>query len=154
MTKRSAGIVLYRVVSSELQILVAHMGGPFWAKKDTGAWTIPKGEYDPDEDPLEVARREFEEELGSMVPTEELTELGEVKQSGGKSVVAWAAEGDIDPSSIESNTFTLEWPRGSGRTREFPEVDRAEWVDVDTAREKLVKGQVELLDRLLRSLGR
>lgn len=153
MVKRSAGILLYRrLEGGGLEILIAHMGGPFWANKDARAWTIPKGEYGGDEDPLTVARREFSEELGSPVPTHDLLELGEVRQSGGKAVVAWAAEGDLDPSRIESNTFTIEWPRSSGRMREFPEVDRAEWVDVETARHKLVEGQVPLLDRLLDGL--
>jgi len=133
--------------------MLAHMGGPFWARRDAGAWSIPKGEYGPDDDPLAAARREFEEEIGRPAPDGALTALGEVRQSGGKVVIAWAIEADIDVSEIESNTFTLEWPRGSGRMREFPEVDRADWLDVETAREKLVKGQIALLDRLLESVG-
>ena len=133
--------------------MLAHMGGPFWARKDAGAWSLPKGEYGPDDDPLTAAKREFEEEIGRPPPDGSLTELGEVRQSGGKVVTAWAVEADIDVSGIESNTFTLEWPRGSGRMREFPEVDRADWFDVETAREKLVKGQVPLLDRLIESVG-
>lgn len=150
-SKRSAGILLYRHADG-LEVLIAHMGGPFWAKKDDRAWTIPKGEYADDEDPLDVARREFGEELGSAVPTDALVSLGEIRQSGGKVVLAWAAEGDLDPNHMESNTFEIEWPKGSGEMREFPEIDRAAWVDLDTARAKLVKGQVELLDRLLESL--
>lgn len=150
-SKRSAGVLLYRH-GDELEVLIAHMGGPFWARRDDRAWTIPKGEYTEGEDPLEVARREFAEELGEPLPADELLPLGEVTQSGGKTVVAWAAEGDLDPNHLESNTFEMEWPKGSGRMQEFPEIDRAAWVDVETARAKLVKGQVELLDRLLEAL--
>jgi predicted NUDIX family NTP pyrophosphohydrolase len=128
------------------------MGGPFWAKKDERAWSIPKGEYLDDEDPLAAAKREFEEELGSPPPDGPARPLGEIRQSSGKRVVAWAVEGDLDASSIQSNTFTTEWPPRSGRTAEFPEIDRAEWVDLPTARRKLVKGQVALIDELERNL--
>jgi predicted NUDIX family NTP pyrophosphohydrolase len=150
MARTSAGLLVYRRGGEDgIEVMLAHMGGPFWARKDAGAWSIPKGEYGPDDDPLAAARREFEEEIGRPPPGGGLTALGEVRQSGGKVVTAWALEADVDVSEIESNTFTLEWPRGSGRMREFPEVDRAEWFDVETAREKLVKGQIPLLDRLL-----
>ena len=145
---RSAGLLLYRFRDDQLEVLIAHMGGPFWAKKDERAWSIPKGEYSDDEEPLAAARREFEEELGSPPPDGEALPLGEVRQSSGKRVVAWAVEGDFDATSIRSNTFTTEWPPRSGRTAEFPEIDRAEWVDLSTARRKLVKAQVGLLDAL------
>jgi predicted NUDIX family NTP pyrophosphohydrolase len=143
---RSAGLLLYRVRDDQLEVLIAHMGGPFWAKKDERAWSIPKGEYSDDEEPLAAARREFEEELGSPPPDGEARLLGEVRQSSGKRVVAWAVEGDFDATDIHSNTFTTEWPPRSGRTAEFPEIDRAEWVDLPTARRKLVKAQVALVD--------
>jgi predicted NUDIX family NTP pyrophosphohydrolase len=149
---RSAGLLLYRVSDGRLEVLIAHMGGPFWAKKDERAWSIPKGEYLDDEDPLAAAKREFEEELGSPPPDGPARPLGEIRQSSGKRVVAWAVEGDLDASSIQSNTFTTEWPPRSGRTAEFPEIDRAEWVDLPTARRKLVKGQVALIDELERNL--
>ena len=133
--------------------MLAHMGGPFWARKDEAAWSIPKGEHGPDDDPLDAARREFEEEIGRPVPAGPMVELGAVKQASGKVVTAWALEADIDVSEIESNTFTVEWPRGSGRMQEFPEVDRAEWFGVEEARSKLVRGQVPLLDALLARLA-
>jgi predicted NUDIX family NTP pyrophosphohydrolase len=145
---RSAGLLLYRIRDDRLEVLIAHMGGPFWAKKDERAWSIPKGEYTDDEEPLAAAKREFEEELGSPPPDGPARPLGEVRQSSGKRVVAWAIEGDFDPAGIHSNTFTTEWPPRSGRTAEFPEIDRAEWVDLATARRKLVKAQVALLDPL------
>jgi predicted NUDIX family NTP pyrophosphohydrolase len=134
-------------------VLAGHMGGPFWARKDAGAWSIPKGEHGPDDDPLAAARREFEEELGSPVPATDLVPLGSVRQSGGKVLTVWAGEGDLDAAAARSNTFSLEWPPRSGRMQEFPELDRAEWLPVDTAREKLVRGQVAYLDRLLEQLG-
>jgi predicted NUDIX family NTP pyrophosphohydrolase len=133
-------------------VLIGHMGGPFWARKDDGAWSIPKGEYGDGEEPLAVARREFEEELGSPVPADELVPLGEVRQSGGKRLTVWAAEGDLDAAACRSNTFELEWPPRSGRVQEFPEIDRAAWLPVDEARAKLVKAQVAFLDRLLERL--
>jgi predicted NUDIX family NTP pyrophosphohydrolase len=150
MAKRSAGLLLYRLRDGRLEVFIAHMGGPFWANKDEGAWSIVKGEYDDGDDAFAAARREFLEETGSDPPAGETVELGEVKQSSGKRIVAWAIESDFDASSVRSNTFTLEWPRGSGRLREFPEIDRAGWFDTETARQKLVKGQrpfVELLER-------
>jgi predicted NUDIX family NTP pyrophosphohydrolase len=128
------------------------MGGPFWARKDAGAWSLPKGEHGPDEDPLAVARREFEEELGTPVPAAELVPLGTVRQSGGKVLTVWAGEGDLDAAAARSNTFPLEWPPRSGRVQEFPEIDRAAWLSLQEAREKLVRGQVAYLDRLLDSL--
>ena len=151
--KRSAGILLYRLAAGgSLELLVVHMGGPFWSGKDAAAWSIPKGELAEGDDPLAVARREFEEELGSPLPATDLVELGEVTQAGGKRVVVFAGEGQFDVDTMHSNTFTIEWPRGSGISREFPVVDRAAWVTVDEARPKLVKGQVELVERLLARL--
>jgi predicted NUDIX family NTP pyrophosphohydrolase len=148
--KRSAGLLLYRRdVDGTVALLIAHMGGPFWHNRDAHAWSIPKGELEAGEEPQAVARREFEEELGSPPPTGELVELGEVTQAGGKRVVVFAAEGDFDADTVRSNTFTLEWPRGSGRRQEFPEVDRAAWVSPDVARTRLVKGQAAFVDHLL-----
>jgi predicted NUDIX family NTP pyrophosphohydrolase len=147
--KRSAGILLFRNTIDGLQVLLVHPGGPFWAKKDAGAWSIPKGEYVEGEDPLTAARREFAEETGIAVDGE-FAPLGELKQPGGKLVIAWALEGDLDVAAIRSNTFQLEWPPKSGRMREFPEVDAAAWLPIDAARSKLLKGQVEFLDRLTR----
>jgi len=148
MPKRSAGLLVYRRVEGEPEVLLVHPGGPYWAKKDEGAWSLPKGEYEPDEDPLDVAIREFEEELGIEPPeAKEPTSLGEVRQPGGKLVSAWAVEGEVDVSDVRSNTFTMEWPPRSGRTAEFPEVDRAGWFDLETARRKLLRGQLGLLDR-------
>jgi predicted NUDIX family NTP pyrophosphohydrolase len=152
MPRTSAGVLLWRRGAAGVEVLIGHMGGPFWAKKDAGGWSIPKGEYGDGEDPFAVAHREFEEELGSPVPTAELVELGVVRQAGGKVLTVWAGEGDLDATACVSNTFELEWPPRSGRIEHFPEIDRAAWVAVDEAREKLVKGQVPLLDRLLASL--
>ena len=152
MPRTSAGILLHRRGPAALEVLIGHMGGPFWARKDDAAWSIPKGEHGPDEDPLAVALREFEEEMGSPVPAADLVPLGEVRQSGGKVLTVWAAEGDLDADATTSNTFEVEWPPRSGRVQEFPEIDRAAWVPVDVARTKLVKGQVPLLDRLLAAL--
>jgi predicted NUDIX family NTP pyrophosphohydrolase len=146
MPKSSAALLLFRRRAG-LEVLIAHMGGPFWARKDAGAWSIPKGEY-TDEDPLAAARREFAEEMGSPPPEGAVIPLGTVKQSGGKVVTTFAVEGDFDLAGFRSNTFVMEWPRGSGTMREFPEVDRAEWVPVEVAREKLVKGQLAVLDAL------
>jgi predicted NUDIX family NTP pyrophosphohydrolase len=133
--------------------MLAHMGGPFWAARDRGAWSIPKGEYEPGEEALAAARREFVEELGHEVPAGDPLELGEVTQASGKRIHAWALEGDIDVSHITSNTFEIEWPPRSGRRRRFPEIDRAGWFDLDTARGKLVEGQVPLIDLLAARLG-
>jgi predicted NUDIX family NTP pyrophosphohydrolase len=149
MARRSAGILLHRPGTEGTEVLLVHPGGPFWAKKDDGAWSIPKGEYDHGEDPLACARREFAEELGSLPPeTGEPVELGEVRQRGGKVVSAWAVAGDLDPTAIHSNTFTMEWPPRSGQMREFPEVDRAAWFALDEARERILPAQAPLLDRL------
>jgi predicted NUDIX family NTP pyrophosphohydrolase len=151
---RSAGILLYRIAGGAPEVLLVHPGGPYWARKDAGAWSIPKGEYGDDEDPKACALREFEEETGTAPPPAELIDLGSIKQKGGKVVSAWAAEGDLDPESVRSNTFTMEWPPRSGRTAEFPEIDRAAWFGIDEAREKLVPAQAELLDRLLERTAR
>jgi predicted NUDIX family NTP pyrophosphohydrolase len=151
--KTSAGIMLYRV-RDELEVLLVHPGGPFWARKDEGAWSIPKGEYDAsDEEPLTAARREFEEELGQPAPTTSPVDLGSVRLSSGKNVLAWALAGDLDPALAVSNTFEMEWPPRSGRRQTFPEVDRAQWFTVAAARPKLNRGQLPLLDRLVASLG-
>jgi predicted NUDIX family NTP pyrophosphohydrolase len=151
-TRTSAGIVLYRR-HPELQVLLGHMGGPFWARKDDGAWSIPKGEYGEGEDPFAAARREFAEELGAPPPDSGYRELGELRQANGKIVIAWAVEGDLDVAGIVSNTFDLEWPPRSGRIQQFPEVDRAAWFDLEAARPKLVKGQAGFLDRLAATLA-
>ncbi len=145
----SAGILLFRPVAGDLEVLLGHMGGPFWARRDDGAWSMPKGEHGPDEDPRDAAAREFAEELGSPVPSGPLVELGTVRQPSGKRLTAFAVAADFDAGDIHSNTFELEWPRGSGRIRSFPEIDRAAWFDTATARHKLVRGQVEFVDRLL-----
>jgi predicted NUDIX family NTP pyrophosphohydrolase len=147
--KRSAGLLLFRQSATATEVLIAHPGGPFWARKDDGAWSIPKGEYGDDEDPLVAARREFVEELGLDVPAGEVIELGEVKQSGGKLVIAFAIEADLDITDSVSNTFEMEWPPKSGKMAAFPEVDRVAWFDLDTARIKLNKVQRDFLDRLV-----
>ena len=134
-------------------MLLVHPGGPFWSKRDAGVWSIPKGEYDADEEPLAAARREFEEELGSPPPPGEPTDLGEIRQKSGKRVRAWAQAGDLDPDGIKSNLFTLEWPPRSGRRQEFPEVDRAQWFGLIEARTKINPAQEALLDRLEQELG-
>jgi predicted NUDIX family NTP pyrophosphohydrolase len=153
MPRTSAGILLHRRGDTGREVLIGHMGGPFWARKDEAAWSLPKGEYGADEGAFDVALREFEEELGSPVPASEFVPLGEIRQSGGKVLTVWAAEGDLDADATNSNTFELEWPPRSGQVQEFPEIDRAAWVTVDVARAKLVKGQVPLLDRLLEVLA-
>jgi predicted NUDIX family NTP pyrophosphohydrolase len=153
MAARSAGILLFRRGAAGPEVLLVHPGGPFWARKDQGAWSIPKGEYGDDEAPLECARREFAEETGIALPEAELVELGEVRQRGGKRVRAWAAEGDLDPESVQSNTFEMEWPPQSGRTEAFPEIDRAGWFGLDEARERLLAAQAPFLDRLRDHLG-
>jgi predicted NUDIX family NTP pyrophosphohydrolase len=153
MAKRSAGILLYRLSAGAPEVLLVHPGGPLWAKRDLGAWSIPKGEYAEAEDPLACALREFEEELGARPPTGAPLELGAIRQKGGKVVTAWAIEGDLDAGATRSNTFTIEWPPRSGVTREFPEIDRADWFAVEEARERLLPAQAELLDRLLERLA-
>lgn len=152
MTKRSAGIVLYRMNNEVLEILLVHAGGPFWAKKDEGAWSLPKGEFTTDEEALAAAKREFSEELGAPVPEGEYLALGPIKQSGGKTVYAWAVQGDFDPATLKSNTFTMEWPPKSGQEQEFPEVDKAAWVPLAKAEEKLFKSQLSLLQVLAEKL--
>jgi predicted NUDIX family NTP pyrophosphohydrolase len=151
--RQSAGILLYRKVNGELEVLLGHMGGPFWVRKDAGGWSLPKGEYEPDEEPEAAARREFTEELGLPVPGGELADLGAVRQSGGKVVTVWALEGDLDPAQVVPGTFEMEWPKGSGRIQEFPEMDRFSWFPLPEAREKLVKGQQPFLDRLAALAG-
>jgi predicted NUDIX family NTP pyrophosphohydrolase len=145
---RSAGLLLWRGWGAGREVLLVHPGGPFWARRDAGAWSLPKGEYAEGEDPLAAARREFEEELGSPPPGGSPVSLGSVRQKNRKEVVAWALEGDLDASACHSNTFTMEWPPRSGQMAEFPEVDRAGWFGVDAAREKLVPAQAAFLDRL------
>jgi predicted NUDIX family NTP pyrophosphohydrolase len=150
MAARSAGLLQYRISDDGvLEVLLVHPGGPFWARKDDGSWSLPKGEYGADEDPRAAAAREFEEETGLRAAASGGIALGEVRQPGGKQVVAWAVEGDLDVSGASSNTFELEWPHGSGRVQTFPEVDRVEWMSVRRARTKLLKGQLPFLDRLL-----
>src|SRR5436189_1655275 len=154
MTKQSAGVLVYRTRNNLVEVLLVHPGGPFWAKKDEGAWSIPKGELGEGEEPLACALRELGEELGgsfSLSP-EELIELGSVRQKAGKIVHCWAAPGEFDPASLHSNTFTMEWPPRSGTEREFPEVDRAEWFGLEQAREKINPAQAEFLDRLAANL--
>ncbi len=153
MPKLSAGLLLHRRVGGEVQVLLVHPGGPYWAKKDEAAWSIPKGEYEPGEDPLEAAVREFREELGIDPPdARRARSLGELRQPGGKRVTAWALEGDVDVGDVRSNTFALEWPPRSGRMSEFPEVDRAGWFGLDAARRKLLSGQIAFIDRLVELL--
>jgi predicted NUDIX family NTP pyrophosphohydrolase len=150
-SRQSAGLLVFRraaAADGALEVLLAHMGGPLWARKDARAWSIPKGEYGDDEEPLAAARREFAEELGRAAPEGEAIDLGEVTQSRGKRVRAFAIEGDLDASSISSNTFEIEWPPRSGRRKSFPEVDRAAWFELDAARAKLVRAQTAFLDRL------
>ena len=149
--KQSAGLLMYRKRGEVLQVLLVHPGGPFWAKKDLGAWSIPKGEFGEDEDALKAARREFEEETG-FLPTGQFVRLGVIKQPNSKLIHAWAFEGDLDARKIKSNKFSIEWPPQSGKQKEFPEVDRAEWFAVDTAREKIIMGQVSFIDELQRVL--
>jgi predicted NUDIX family NTP pyrophosphohydrolase len=150
---RSAGVLLYRHVPGGLQLLLVHPGGPIWARRDLGAWSIPKGEYEIDEDPAVAARREFQEELGSPLPDGEMVELGEIRQKSGKLVRAWAVAGDLDAARITSNDFEMEWPPRSGRRQRFPEVDRAQWFGLQEAREKINPAQAPLLDRLRETAG-
>ena len=149
MAKTSAGILLYRR-SGEIEVLLVHPGGPVWARRDEGAWSIPKGEFDPDsEEPLDAARREFAEELGCPAPDSDPLDLGSIEQKGGKVVIAFALEGDLDTEAVVSNTFSMEWPPRSGRTTDFPEIDRAAWMTVDRARVAINVAQEALLDRLV-----
>lgn len=152
MSVRSAGILLYRFNEGNLQVMLVHPGGPFWAKKDDGAWSIPKGIYEEGENPLAAAKREFQEETGQEVDGD-FIDLGELKQPSRKIVQAWALEHDFDTSKIISNTFSLEWPPKSGAVREYPEVDRGRWFNIQKAREKILKGQLEFLDRLVEKIA-
>lgn len=147
LKKTASGILLYRLRRGELEVFLVHPGGPFWAKKDDGAWSIPKGEVDEGDDLLATARREFLEEIGAPVDGE-FQLLRPQKQKSGKVVHAWAVKGEIDANTVKSNTFSMEWPPRSGKTQEFPEVDRAEWFDIPTARQKLTTGQLRFLDEL------
>lgn len=153
--KASAGILLYRLAGDTPEVLLVHPGGPYWAKKDLGAWSIPKGECEDGEDPRDCALRELGEELGAAPALEAGApiELGSVRQKSGKVVHAWAAEGDFDPAALRSNTFTMEWPPRSGAAGEFPEVDRAEWFEPAEAKRRILAAQAELIDRLLDRLG-
>lgn len=154
MPKRSAALLLYKIIDGgEVEVLIAHMGGPFWSKKDARAWSIPKGEYEEGEDSRSAAFREFGEEMGTTPPAGQVTELGETRQASGKIITTYAMQGDFDTSKMHSNTFLMEWPRGSGNMREFPEVDRAEWMSLDRASALLVKGQVPILEALAGRLG-
>jgi predicted NUDIX family NTP pyrophosphohydrolase len=152
MPKRSAGLLLYRLTDDGVEVLIGHPGGPFWARKDDGAWTIPKGEYAEDEDPWHAARREFQEELGLPAPDGPRVDFAPVKQPGGKVITAFAVRADLDVADTVSNTFELEWPNGSGNVKQYPELDRVGWFSVTAARSKLLKGQQPLLDRLLEHL--
>jgi len=147
VARKSAGLLLFRRTPAGVEVLLVHPGGPLWAKKDEGAWSIPKGEIDADEAPLAAARREFEEELGSPVSGEFIA-LAPIRQASGKVVHAWAVEADFDPATFTSGMFSMEWPPRSGQQQEFPEVDRAEWFSIDNARRKINKAQIELLDQL------
>lgn len=153
VSKQSAGILLYRWRGDQLEVLLAHMGGPFWAKRKAGAWTIPKGLIDDGEDLLAAARREFEEELGTPPPKGPVIDLGEIRQGSGKRVRAWAIEGDFDPTALRSNTCEVEWPPRSGRILEVPEIDRAEWMRAETIGGRLIKGQSAFVERLVASLA-
>lgn len=147
-SRRSAGLLLFRRAEGGLEVLLGHMGGPFYARKDAGAWTVPKGEYGPEEAPWDAARREFQEELGLPPPDGEAVALGEVRQAGGKIVTVWAVEADLDPAAITPGTFRMEWPPRSGILREFPELDRVAWFGTDRAAEVIVKAQAAFLERL------
>jgi predicted NUDIX family NTP pyrophosphohydrolase len=152
MPKHSAGLLLYRRAAGTVEVFLVHPGGPFWANRDDGAWSIPKGEFDPNEDPLDAAKREFREETG-------LTEKGEylplkpIRQKGGKIVHAWAVQCDIDAAAVRSNSFSMAWPSGSGNVREFPEIDRGEWFKIETAKQKILKSQMGLLEQLQESIA-
>ncbi|OGL26497.1 hypothetical protein A3E49_03475 [Candidatus Saccharibacteria bacterium RIFCSPHIGHO2_12_FULL_49_19] len=153
MKKQSAGLLVYRQRGGQVEVLIVHMGGPWFAKKEAGAWSIPKGEYENDSDPLEVAKKEFKEELGKSIPSGEFAELGTIEQKGKKTVIAWAVEGNLDVSNIKGNTFEMEWPPRSGNMQEFLEVDRAEWFTLSEASKKLIPAQIEFLERLADKLG-
>ncbi|MFI8828696.1 NUDIX domain-containing protein [Streptomyces sp. NPDC053431] len=151
--KRSAGLLLFRRTAEDLvEVLIGHMGGPFWSARTEAAWSIPKGEYEPEESPEDAARREFEEELGLPAPEGEWVALGDARQANGKLVTIWAVEADLDPERVVPGSFSMEWPRGSGVLQEFPEIDRVGWYDVEAARPLLVAGQRVFLDRLAERL--
>jgi predicted NUDIX family NTP pyrophosphohydrolase len=152
MGKKSAGILLYRLKDKSLEVFLVHPGGPFWAKKDIGAWSIPKGELTEDENSFVAAKREFKEELGTEF-TGKAIPLTPIKQKSGKIVYAWASEGDIDPAKIKSNTFEMEWPPRSGKRQEFPEIDKGEWFEIPKARRKILPGQLPLLDELVEKIN-
>ncbi len=147
MKKKSAGLLLYRRRADRLEVFLVHPGGPFWSRKELGAWSIPKGEIQPDEEPLAAAQREFQEETGTWIDGP-FSPLAPVRLASGKNVQAWAVEGDLDPTALRSNTFTMEWPRGSGRVQQYPEVDRGGWFTLDEASERIIKGQAPLLNDL------
>lgn len=147
MAKKSAGILLYRIQNKNPEIFLVHPGGPFWAKKDDGAWSIPKGEFEDNEDPLDAAKREFEEETGLRI-SGEFVQLNPIKQKSGKIVFAWALEGNFDPATIKSNSFEIEWPPGSGKMTSFPEIDKAEWFSITVAKTKINSGQSALINEL------
>ncbi|MFG2026793.1 NUDIX domain-containing protein [Streptomyces sp. NPDC048825] len=151
--RRSAGLLLFHHTGDGPEVLLGHMGGPFWERRDAGAWTVPKGEYEPDEPAWDAARREFREELGLEPPDGEAVPLGEVRQANAKIVTAWAIEADLDPATVVPGTFEMEWPRGSGRVQQFPELIRVEWFGLDRARSLIVKAQAEFLDRLEERVG-
>ncbi|MGA3034359.1 MAG: NUDIX domain-containing protein [Terracidiphilus sp.] len=153
MAKLSAGILLYRIRGGRHEVFLVHPGGPFWRKKDLGAWSIPKGEYLPEENPLDAAKREFREETSFAPPEGDYVALGELRQPSGKVVTAWAVEGDCPDDQVKSNLFSMEWPPKSGRMQQFPEVDRAAWFPLAIAREKILRGQAAFLDRLAERLG-
>ena len=153
MIKHSAGLLVYRINDGQLEVLIGHMGGPFFAKKDKAAWSIPKGEYDETEDPKTAARHEFQQEIGQPPPDGDWLELGQVEYKNKKRVSIWAIEGEVDANNIQSNTFELEWPPRSGQTQQFPEIDRAEWLTIDQPRPKLIPAQCVFLDRLSQQLG-
>jgi predicted NUDIX family NTP pyrophosphohydrolase len=153
MAKQSAGLMMYRKRKGMLEVLLVHMGGPYWARKDAGAWTIPKGGVEPGEDLLDTAKREFTEETG-LTASGEFVELGSVKQKSGKIVTAWAFEGDCEPATIQSNTFTMEWPPRSGKQQEFPEIDRADFFGLDAARAKILESEADLVRRLEETVGK
>jgi len=151
MTKKSAGILLYRLDNGYLEVMLVHLGGPFWAKKDLGSWSIPKGEFTDEEVPLDAAKREFHEEIGTEI-SGEFIELSTIKQKSGKIVYSWALQGDLDTSKIKSNTFEMEWPPKSGKMQKFPEIDRGDWFNVQGAKEKINPSQVALIDELITKL--
>lgn len=153
MKKQSAGLLVYRMKKGQIEVLIAHPGGPFFVKQDDGVWSIPKGLYEDSEDTLTAAKREFEEEIGFPAPASEYIELGEIKRKDGKYIRAWAVEGDIDAENISSNSFELEWPPKSGKKQSFPEIDRAKWSSLSNAARKLQSAQVEFLERLANKLG-